>query len=387
MSVRPIKRAKGTSWMVDIKFPAGRVRRAYPSRALAEKVDRLISDRLDRGLPFRDVLDGEEPEAMTMEKLLALTIDAKWKGTKSERSSVLNAKHAVLVLGAGRHPNTITAHDIEDYILACSRAGNTGSTINRKVSTLSVMLKHAHRLGFISSMPYIARKSENPGRLRWYSREEEQVVLNYLDRSKMTSARHRDFRDIFIFLLDSGARLGEAMKLQWRDYYEGKVTFHDTKSGKSRTIPASERIKDMMDARIVNMSCKAGGGRLKAIDLSPGLVPSETLQAIRRHPEASEALVFAGWDGSKAYNCWLTIRAAVGILDKGANLHALRHTCASRFAASGVPVHDIKEWMGHSTLAVTEKYMHLAPTALTSLVEVVDAGNSPGSNVVARIGG
>lgn len=45
-------------------------------------------------------------------------------------------------------------------------------------------------------------------------------------------------------------------------------------------------------------------------------------------------------------------------------VHTLRHTCASRLAIAGENATFIQNWMGHSTILVTQSYMHLAPDTL-----------------------
>jgi site-specific recombinase XerD len=43
------------------------------------------------------------------------------------------------------------------------------------------------------------------------------------------------------------------------------------------------------------------------------------------------------------------------------SFHTLRHTFASWLAIQGTPILEIKELMGHNSLAMTERYAHLIP--------------------------
>jgi integrase len=46
---------------------------------------------------------------------------------------------------------------------------------------------------------------------------------------------------------------------------------------------------------------------------------------------------------------------------KPISTHGLRHTYGSHMAMANVPLPDIRDWMGHSSIEVTEIYAHLAP--------------------------
>jgi site-specific recombinase XerD len=59
--------------------------------------------------------------------------------------------------------------------------------------------------------------------------------------------------------------------------------------------------------------------------------------------------------------------------------HVLRHTFCSHLAMRGAAPKAIQELAGHSTLAMTMRYMHLAPIALRQAIELLDFGQPVGS--------
>lgn len=52
--------------------------------------------------------------------------------------------------------------------------------------------------------------------------------------------------------------------------------------------------------------------------------------------------------------------------------HVLRHTFASHLAMRNAPVKSIQELMGHADIRQTMRYMHLAPAANRSSVELLN---------------
>ena len=49
-------------------------------------------------------------------------------------------------------------------------------------------------------------------------------------------------------------------------------------------------------------------------------------------------------------------------LAKGRRLHDLRHTAATEWLRNGIDVLTVKEWLGHSSLAMTQRYVHYLGT-------------------------
>lgn len=75
----------------------------------------------------------------------------------------------------------------------------------------------------------------------------------------------------------------------------------------------------------------------------------------------------------EAERAWQWVRAKMG-LEREAEfcIHMLRHSCASRLVNAGVDLYVVKEWLGHSSIQITERYAHLNPMKLVHAVEMLE---------------
>lgn len=118
-------------------------------------------------------------------------------------------------------------------------------------------------------------------------------------------------------------------------------------------------------------------GHDRAIPLSP--MARSVYEEVGGHDRRQDELLLKAAFGSEIYPAWLSRRFKRFIrlagLDEAIHWHTLRHTFCSWLAQRGVDPHRIKEWAGHSSLTVTEKYMHLAPERHAIVEEVFDYCN------------
>jgi integrase len=66
--------------------------------------------------------------------------------------------------------------------------------------------------------------------------------------------------------------------------------------------------------------------------------------------------------------------------------HDLRHTCAAWLIQAGVSITQVRDVLGHSTVAMTEKYAHLAPENARAAVAVLDGNLSRLRHVQRKTG-
>jgi len=89
-------------------------------------------------------------------------------------------------------------------------------------------------------------------------------------------------------------------------------------------------------------------------------------------PEKTE-YVFGNGNGGHAGDIKHSFTSAcrkASITDFG--FHDLRHTYASHLAMKGVHIRALQELLGHKTLAMTQRYSHLAPEQLQNAVKLLD---------------
>jgi integrase len=83
-------------------------------------------------------------------------------------------------------------------------------------------------------------------------------------------------------------------------------------------------------------------------------------------------------------HAWRTVkRLAVEAEVRPIRFHDTRHTFASNFLMSGGSIYTLQRILGHSTLAMTERYSHMSPEHLQGATEMLDFGTGKLASVVA----
>ena len=157
-----------------------------------------------------------------------------------------------------------------------------------------------------------------------------------------------------LLLWRTGLRQAEALSLQWRDLqFSGDaptVTVRQGKGGRYRVVPAHP---DMVDAF---RSVRKGkpNDPVFAGHSGQALTPRTVNRWI------AQAIVKAGLSG-----------VATGTGKKKPGSHSLRHSCARHWLQSGLAVHAVSAWLGHSSPTVTlNTYLVLAPDTLGDISAV-----------------
>jgi integrase len=121
------------------------------------------------------------------------------------------------------------------------------ATLNRTIYTpMAAVLHHAARKKWCDK-PVIARPAQPKGRVRW---------VTYEEADRLVASASDNIKPLVVFLFSTGARLSEALELDWRevDLSRGQVVFLDTKNGEDRGVPLHPRAV----AALANMPHRKG---------------------------------------------------------------------------------------------------------------------------------
>lgn len=205
-------------------------------------------------------------------------------------------------------------------------------SVNRELATLRRMLRLAHEWKLIQRIPRIRLLRGEKPRDFVLSPQTEHIYLSTCpDRLRMVA----------ILLLDTGLRMGEALKLRWEDVV---------------LIPAQGAVFGYLIVRAGN----AKNSKCRNVPLSARV--QRLFRELR--PEAS-GLVLQRADGRPLAQTWLNeqhraVREALKLTSEFVP-HSLRHTFGTRLGEAGADAFTIMRLMGHSSVTMSQRYVHPSP--------------------------
>jgi len=221
--------------------------------------------------------------------------------------------------------NSSSSVNANKHLSTIKRVFRLGLTLNATIEDASTEikgLKEAERNTFL------------------YPRELDKLV------KATTATRAKFYMPAIIYLgAEHGASKQEILSLMWHDVQfdngsDGLIRFFRTKNGKERTEGIMPRTRQALLDWKSHLEHKRH--RIKVRD-----VKSDN--------------VFCKIDGSpiKCFNKgWRAALKVAGI--SGFHFHDLRHTFCSNLLMAGGDLKDAKEMIGHSDIAMTDRYSHLS---------------------------
>lgn len=269
--------------------------------------------------------DNRDMAQWTIKQAWEKQLELEWTGSASEKTYYKNWKQIVAYFGANTFFASITVDDVDAFVAHLKMKGNSGATINRKLSLLSKIWKTANerRKAPARVAPW-PRQKESQGVVRFWNSDEERRIF----KSCSILSLH-ELKDYLIVLLDTGIRRGEAGQLNATNVLKGSLLLtqkNTSTKNHTRSIPLTPRAQEVLDRRA---------------KLHPTRLFPHTDDYFNRR--------------------WDLVRENAQV---DGTLHIFRHTFASRLAQAGASIGHIQDLMGHATHQATMIYAHLCTRAI-----------------------
>ncbi|WP_421921717.1 tyrosine-type recombinase/integrase [Marinobacter salarius] len=273
----------------------------------------------------------------------------------------------------GTQLGDITTAKIETMRADLRRDGMNLQTVQRIVSLLSGVFTFAQK-----SDPNLDNPTKRLSRVKYqqkektpFTRQETDALLNIGARQYITitrgpnkgqkrenAAKSAESRVLIGLSLFAGLRASEAQGLTWENVDLENNRIHikqvaksgtireSTKSYKPRTVPITKSLKPLLEEL---KELHIENGREKGLLLSTdGIKPYNQLQVMFGRMRKQ-----AGVDSKKGH-------------------HILRHTFATRASENDVDLKTIQEWLGHSSITTTMRYVHATEEHLEWAAQKLD---------------
>ncbi len=253
--------------------------------------------------------------------------------------------------------NLIDEPLIEQYIQHRLKQVRQVATVNRDLATLRRALYAAKdTFKLIREVPRITF-------LR--GEREREFVLSQDQEKAYLALAHDTLRDFAILSLDTGVRSGEGVALEWSSVHlepaqGGRLGYVAIRKGKTknakRRLSITPRVKAMLERR------RAFFPDAQFVFPSRYDEEKHMLRSSLDHMHARARTAALGEDGEPIFPAEFVV-------------HSLRHTFATRLGESGADAFTIMRVMGHSSVTISQKYVHPTPAWMERAFENLNAMN------------
>jgi len=229
---------------------------------------------------------------------------------------------------------------VDSYIKKIQDRGLKASTINLHLNILRRMFNKA------IEWSYSIKENPVSGDKLFKVPEDDKKVVSEQEYGSILKNADEHLRPILVCLMNTGMRKGEVLSLQWDsvDLKNRVLTIEgDSNKGKKvKRIPINDDLHDVLK----QLSEQRDGCQNVFIYLNRPIksVESSFKNAIKR----------AG-------------------IKRRITLHDFRHTAGTRMMANGVDAYTVMKILGHSSLKMTELYLHTVPENLRRAVKALES--------------
>lgn len=298
--------------------------------------------------PTRTRTRSREPKAPTLADYAPLYLAEQV--ARGLKPSSLKSKRGIfrswILPKLGRRSiDAICTRDFTTLRMALVAAGRKPKTTNNCLTVLSAMVKWWHTEHDLPLPQYRVGPVKQPKdrRAAFYEHEPFEALVR--------AAHRRAPDDLALVLLGgrAGLRMSEIRALQWSDCDLGlrpQIVVQRTREDDEELPPK--------------------GWRSRVVPMTPDL--QQALGALPRYSHDPHVLLHDGRPLTRN-NVRLRfnrVQRSAGLRETG--FHITRHTFRSHLAMQAVPATAIQALAGHADLSTTQRYMHLAPSALDDAI-------------------
>lgn len=242
----------------------------------------------------------------------------------------------------------------------------SNDSIRLMIASLRAMMEEAMREELIDDNPVVRRIGKLFGSAARVREEPDPFSREELHRLEEVAG---DWLPFLLFQSRTGARVGEAIALQWQD-----IDFAKAEAIIRRTMPPNRQVGTPKTL-----------ASLRTVELSPQLVDAlQALQKEQREYWFGEGKEVPAWvfckhnPGAPTYSVW---RRAFLVMLRRAKIrprrvHDIRHTWASQMLLAGKPLAWIAKQLGHRSPQVTLSiYAHWIQGEDHGAKDILDCGS------------
>lgn len=255
--------------------------------------------------------------------------------------------------------NQIQTKDIERHLRQLKDRGLSSSSLRMRVALVKSVYNWHMKRGVQVFNPTMAirplKGDEKP--VEHWTREQSETFLAYTAKKY---ARQKPWAHLlYLVALNTGLRLGELLGLDWQQI-----------DLERRQIIISQTYD--LSTNCLRQSTKSG--RIRYVGVNEALF--EPLQEAKG--ELLNGLVFKVLqDQPLDRRNFMTRHFYPDMKAAGVTrikFHSLRHTYATIYMSEGGNIFDLQKLLGHSTLAMTDRYAHFSPSHASQKANVVNLG-------------
>lgn len=229
----------------------------------------------------------------------------------------------------------IKSIDIEGYKSFRLNKNIKPATVNRELNSLSKMFSIAKQNEYIESNPCsgVEKLRVENFKIRFLSKDEEKRLLEAISNHWI--------KPIVITALQTGMRKSEILDLKWSciNFEQRYVDILQSKSGKPRQIPMSEKLYDVINSQL----------RINEYVFINPITKNKHSNINDVFPEFLKKANITNF-----------------------TFHCLRHTVATRMVENCIDLTVVMEILGHSDIKTTMRYAHPVPERKLKAIKILN---------------